>query len=106
MRSKVAFPEALEVGLLLTLMPLISPQGWDYVFLLSTLAVMIVVNYADRLPRYVRPATVVALLVIAFSIFDLMGRPAYQRFMRLSIITICYLIVIGALAVLRARKVA
>jgi Glycosyltransferase family 87 len=105
-RSRVAFPESLEIGLLLTLMPLISPQGWDYVFLLSTLAVMLLVNYADQLPRYVRFAAIAALLVIAFSIFDVMGRPAYQRFMRLSIITICYLVVIGALAVLRARKVA
>jgi hypothetical protein len=106
MRRGVAVPEPLEVGLLLTMMPLISPQGWDYVFLLSTLAVMLLVNYRDQLPRALRIATVGALAVIAFSIFDLMGRAAYQRFMRLSIITICYLVVIAAMAVLRARKVA
>ena len=105
-RSRVNRPEVLEVGLLLTMMPLISPQGWDYVFVLSTLAVMTLVNYSDRLPRYVRPAVVTALLVVAFSIFDLMGRAAYQRFMRLSIITICYFVIIGGLATLRARKVA
>jgi hypothetical protein len=35
-----------------------------------------------------------------------MGRPAYQRFMRLSIITICYLVIIGGLVALRARRVA
>jgi hypothetical protein len=106
LRGSVQFPEALEVGLLLTLMPLISPQGWDYVFLLSTLAVMVLVNYADQLPRALRPPVVAALLVVAFSIFDLMGRPAYQRFMRLSIVTICYLVIIAGLAALRARKVA
>ena len=105
-RSRVNRPEVLEVGLLLTMMPLISPQGWDYVFVVSTLAVMTLVNYSDRLPRYVRPAVVTALLVVAFSIFDLMGRAAYQRFMRLSIITICYLVIVGGLATLRARKVA
>jgi hypothetical protein len=106
LRAQVKRPEALEVGLLLTMIPLISPQGWDYVFLLSTLGVMALVNYADRLPRYVRPAVTAALLVVAFSIFDLMGRPAYQRFMRLSIITICYLVIIGGLVALRIRKVA
>jgi hypothetical protein len=106
MRARVSVPEPLEVGLLMTMMPLISPQGWDYVFLLSTLAVMALVNYSDRLPRYVRPAVIGALLIVAFSIFDLMGRPAYQRFMRLSIITICYLVIIGGLVALRVRRVA
>jgi hypothetical protein len=106
MRSRVRVPEPLEVGLLLTMMPLISPQGWDYVFLLSTLAVMLLVNYASELPRPVRICTTIALCLIAFSIFDIMGRPAYQRFMRLSIITVCYLVVIGALVVLRQRRVA
>ena len=88
------------------MMPIISPQGWDYVFLLSTLATMLLVNYRARLPAAIKPLVAGALIVIAFSIFDLVGRAAYQRFMRLSIITICYLIVIGGLAALRWRKVA
>ena len=62
MRARVPFPEPLEVGLLLTMMPLISPQGWDYVFLLSTLAVMLLVNYSDQLPRLVRRVTIAALV--------------------------------------------
>lgn len=106
MRGRVGVPEPLEVGLLLTLMPLISPQGWDYVFLLSTLAVMSLVNYSDQLPRYIRAPVIAALLIVAFSIFDLIGRPAYQLFMRLSMITICYLVIIGGLVALRARRVA
>ena len=75
MRARVSVPEPLEVGLLLTLIPLISPQGWDYVFLLSTLAVMSLVNYSDQLPRYIRAPVIAALLIVAFSIFDLIGRP-------------------------------
>ncbi len=106
MRGRVGVPEPLEVGLLLTLIPLISPQGWDYVFLLSTLAVMSLVNYSDQLPRYIRAPVIAALLIVAFSIFDLIGRPAYQLFMRLSMITICYLVIIGGLVALRARRVA
>ena len=106
MRGRVSVPEPLEVGLLLTLMPLISPQGWDYVFLLSTLAVMSLVNYSDQLPRYIRAPVIAAVLIVAFSIFDLIGRPAYQLFMRLSMITICYLVIIAGLVALRARRVA
>ena len=73
-RSNLAFPEGLEIGLLLTIMPIVSPQGWDYVFLISTPAVMYLVNYADGLPRSMRIGVTIALLVIAFSIFDLIGR--------------------------------
>ena len=105
-RSQVPAPEPLEAGLLLTMMPIISPQGWDYVFLVSTLATMLLVNYRARLPGLVKPAVTIALVVIAFSIYDVVGRTVYQRFMRLSLITICYVAVIGGLATLRWRKVA
>jgi len=105
-RSRIPVPEPLEAGLLLTMMPIISPQGWDYVFLLSTLATMLLVNYRSRLPSVMRFVVTVAIIVIGFSIFDLIGRWAYVRVMRLSMITICYLFVIGGLAALRWRKVA
>ena len=96
----------LEAALLLTLIPLLSPQGWDYVFLLATPAIVFFVNYADRLPLALRSATAVALATAAFSLFDVMGRRAYGTFMALSIITICFLVVIGALYALRVRRIA
>lgn len=105
-RRRVRFPEGLEASLLLTCIPLLSPQGWDYVFLVSMPAVVFLVNYADRLPRALRWTASTALAVIAFSLFDLMGRAAYGAFMALSIITLCYLVLLAALAALRARAVA
>jgi hypothetical protein len=105
-RRGLPFPEGLEVALLLTMMPIISPQGWDYVFLLATPAVMYLVNYADELPGHFRTAVTAALLIIAFSLFDLMGRAAYRVFMSWSIITWCFLLVIAGLVTLRLRRVA
>ena len=49
-RRSVSFPEGLEGSLLLLLIPLLSPQGWDYVLLIATPAVMYLANYLDRLP--------------------------------------------------------
>jgi hypothetical protein len=105
-RKGVKHPEALECALLLTLIPLLSPQGWDYVFLLSTPAVMLVLNYDDQLPRVARIATRVALATIALSVYDIMGRTAYGIFMSLSLITVCYFMVVAALYTLRRRGVA
>ncbi len=106
MRGRVRFPEGLEGAVLLTSIPLLSPQGWDYVFLVSTPGIMLLVNYGDQLPRAVRFFTALAVTTIAFSVYDLMGRAAYATFMSLSIVTICYLVVIGALATLRTRGAA
>ena len=60
-RAEIEFPEGLEGSLLLTLIPLLSPQGWDYVFLIATPAVVYVVNYRARLPGVLRVLTPAAL---------------------------------------------
>jgi hypothetical protein len=102
----VAHPAGLEAALLLVLIPLISPQGWDYVLLVATPAVVYLVNYEDRLPQGLRLPTLVALGIIAFTIFDLLGRVAYAAFMQMSGITLCFFVVIAALAALRQRRIA
>jgi hypothetical protein len=106
LRRRLAFPEGLEAAVLLTFIPLLSPQGWDYVFLIATPATMLIVNYFDRLPGAVRVLAAASLGTVAFSLFDVMGREAYARFMALSIVTVCYLGVIAALATLRTRGIA
>ncbi len=105
-RTGIRAPDVLECALLLTLIPLLSPQGWDYVFLISTPAIMLLVNYDDNLPRIAGILTRLALATIAFSVYDIMGRSAYGVFMSLSIITVCFFIVAAALHILRARAIA
>ena len=105
-RRGVKEPESLEGGLLLTLMPLLSPQGWDYVFLVSTPAVVLVANDEERLPQPLRALTILALAAIGLIVFDLVGRTAYYTLLRLSYISVCYFVVIIAIAALRLRKVA
>ncbi len=105
-RAGVRCPDVLEASLLLALIPLLSPQGWDYVFLVATPAVMLLVNELDRLPAALRLATVAALATIGLSLFDVMGRARYATFMAWSVITVCFLVVVAALAALRFRKVA
>jgi hypothetical protein len=105
-RRGIREPDPLEASLLLMLIPLLSPQGWDYVFLISTPAVMLLINELPSLPRNLRIATIAAIAVAALSIYDLMGRDAYATFMALSAITICFLVEVAALITLRFRRVA
>lgn len=106
LRRGLPFPEGLEGALLLTLIPLLSPQGWDYVFLLSAPAIAYLANYEARLPLALRTLTIIALPAIGLSLFDLMGRSAYRAFMEASMITWLYLVVTAALVTLRLRKIA
>jgi len=105
-RTALRAPEGLECAFLLTLIPLLSPQGWDYVFLISTPAIMLLVNYDHLMPGAARILTRIALATVALSLYDVMGRAAYGVFMSLSIITVCFFVVLGALYVLRTRAIA
>jgi hypothetical protein len=94
-RRRVREPEFLEIALLLTAIPLATPQGWDYMLLLSTPLVAALIAQAPRVSRLEAAVGLVTLGVVAFSLFDIMGRAAYARFMGLSIITVCYLVLWG-----------
>jgi hypothetical protein len=105
-RGGLDFPEGLEGSLLLMLIPLLSPQGWDYVLLLATPAVIVLANGLDRLPPLLSAATIVASVAIGLTLFDVMGRAAYGRFMELAVVTVCAVIMLAGLFVLRHKHIA
>ncbi len=96
----------LDVATLMLLVPLVSPQGWDYGLLGATPAVMLLVDVFDGLARPVRIAAGTALAVMSLSIFDVMGRRAYAAFMSVSAVTVCALVLVGALALVRRERLA
>jgi len=95
----------LECSVLLILIPLISPLGWDYTLLISVLGIMIIVNYFFRFTRLWRGVLVVNFCIVSLSLYDIMGRGLYAQFMFWSVITINFLITLGYLSYLRLRKV-
>jgi hypothetical protein len=105
-RGALKTPDTLEGSLLLLLIPLLSPQGWDYVFLIGTPAVMLLINDSDALPRGIRIAALASIAVVGLTIYDLVGQDLYATFMQLSIVTICAVIEFAALATLRFRRAA
>jgi alpha-1,2-mannosyltransferase len=95
----------LECGMALTLIPLVSPMGWDYTFLMALLAVTLIVDEFGRVPAAGRALLTVNFAVIGLTIYDIMGRHAYATFMQWSITTLNFVIVVAALAYLRFRRV-
>jgi hypothetical protein len=100
-RQKVENPDYLEFALLMLLIPLLSPQGWDYVLLLATPAVMCLVDRWSDVDAGWQTATGLGLALMGLTIFDLMGRALYARFMSLSLVTVAAIGTAMALAHLR-----
>jgi hypothetical protein len=95
----------LECSILLVLIPLVSPLGWDYTLLISALGVMLAIQNFFSYSKLWRIFLALNFSVIALSLYDLMGRKLYSKFMSWSVITINFLILIGYLAYLRFKKV-
>lgn len=99
-------PDYLEFSFLLLLIPLISPQGWDYVLLLATPAVMLVADRWRELSTGWRWWSGAALAIMGLSFFDVMGRAAYTQFMTWSVVSLCAIVIAATLAQIRVRRLA
>jgi hypothetical protein len=105
-RRRVKQPDYLEFGLLLLLVPLISPQGWDYVLLLGAPVVMCLIDRWPRLPTSWQLAAGAAMVILGFTIFDLLGRKIYGHLMELSVVTTGALLCAACGLYLRGRALA
>ncbi|MFC2168989.1 glycosyltransferase family 87 protein [Acidobacteriota bacterium] len=94
----------LDGALILILIPLISPLGWDYNFLMSVLGIMILLAKFKEFTSFWKAVLIFNFSIITFALYDILGREYYGTFMSLSITTINFLIIIGFLAYLRLRK--
>jgi hypothetical protein len=103
-RRAVPRPDYVDVAALMLVVPLLSPQGWDYVLLLGTPAVVCLVDRWQGLGGVWRLVVAVALATMCLTAFDVMGRAAYGQFMRLSVITVAAIAVVAALARVRSRR--
>jgi hypothetical protein len=105
-RRRVDDPAYLECALLLLLIPLISPQGWDYVLLLGTPAVVLILDRWRELQPPWRWGSAAALVLMGLSLFDIMGRTAYTWFMAWSVVSVCAIALVATLAQIRLRRLA
>jgi hypothetical protein len=102
-RTQGAHPEYFDAALLLFLIPLLSPQGWDYVLLLSTPAVLLLLDRLDDLERPQRWLLLFCLALGGLTFWDVLGREPYKALMMSRVLTLGALVQIGFLIRLRYR---
>jgi len=104
--TAVKRPGRLEACLLLLLIPLVSPLGWDYTFLAASPALVLILSHWKEYPPAARWLLAFDLGIIALSLYDILGRRLYAKFMSLSITTLCFSLLLFYLASLRLKRLA
>jgi hypothetical protein len=96
----------LELGLLLAAVPLLSPQGWDYMLLLALPVVLVTLDRWRETPRTWQVVLGTALILIALPLRELFGLDVYRQVMATGVVTIAALAVIASASRLRAAGLA
>ena len=105
-REHVTKPFYLEFGLLMLLVPIVSPQGWDYVLLLATPAFLCVADRWRALTAPWRAVTATSIVFASFTAVGLIGRPLYEILMNAGVVTVATLSLALCLVHLRLKNLA
>jgi hypothetical protein len=105
-RRRVTAPNYLEVALLLLVVPLLSPQGWDYVFLLGAPATVLLIDRWPRLPSPWRVAVVASWVAIGFPFREVVGLDLTRAILATADLTVAASILVAAVVWLRAKSLA
>ena len=102
-----ALPRAVVLDglLLIALIPLLAPLGWNYMMLMSLGGVMLLIQHLDRFGRFWRWLLIADLFTIAITISNVVGHELHAAFERASGATIQFGVLVGYLAALRFKRV-
>jgi hypothetical protein len=105
-RWRVAEPYYLEVAYFLVLIPLLSPQGWDYVLVIALPVYMCLVDrWPDLSPPW-RLIMLVGVLCTSFSVFDIVGRTLYTQMTQWGAVGVGAVLIALCAFHVRSRKLA
>jgi len=103
MTPSVKHPEVLEATFLFILIPLFSPLGWNYNYLYSLPAVMLIINAWNDFPRAARIALSVNFTVIGTSLVEVWGRGPFHFYTNYALVVLNFMIALAALVYLRIK---
>ena len=105
-RGLVAEPAFLEASFFFVLIPLLSPQGWDYVLLLALPAyVCLVDRWSETSPAW-RAVAMTGFVLTSFAFYDFMRRTLYFLLMDYGATTVGAVLLAACLIRLRWRALA
>jgi hypothetical protein len=101
---RVPNPHYLEAAYFLILVPLLSPQGWDYVLVIALPAYVYLIDRRSELSPSWRAVAVTGVFFTSFTIFDLLRRPLFTWLMSIGAVSIGAVLIDMCLIKLRWRE--
>jgi len=98
-------PEVLESAFLLILIPLFSPLGWNYNYLYSLLAVMLIISVWRHFPRAGQIVLIINFVVLSTSLIEIWGRTLFRFYTNQALVVINFLIVLVPMIYIRTKKI-
>jgi hypothetical protein len=105
-RQAVHHPDFLEGAYFAALIPLVSPQGWDYLLVLALPAYAYLVDRWRDTSTVWRAVAVAGFLLTSFSTYELMRRTVYFQLMAWGVGSVGVVIIAVSLFHLRSRNLA
>jgi hypothetical protein len=99
-------PMVLESIFLLILIPLFSPLGWNYNYLYSIPAVILIIAAWRQLTPALRTVLTLNFLFIVTSLIEFWGRELFRFYTHYAFVAVNFLIVLVTLFHLRLKKIA
>jgi hypothetical protein len=105
-RTRVSNPAYLECGLLMLLIPLLSPQGWDYVLLLAAPVVIMAIDRWSAMSLPLQIAAVAVGVVFATPLRLFVDVDTYNLVMATAFVSVAAVMLVIVAVDLRRRMLA
>jgi hypothetical protein len=102
---EVQGPEVLESSFLFIMIPLFSPLGWNYNYLYSFLAVMLIVSAFNKFPLSLKIVLIINFAMISTSLVELWGRALFHFYTQYSLVVVNFFVVLFGIFYLRLKKI-
>jgi hypothetical protein len=102
--ASIENPEVLETAFLLVLIPVFSPLGWNYNYLYSLLAAMLILSAWRHFPRTAQIILSANFVIIGTNLIELWGRELFHFYTHYALAVLNFLIVLASLVYLRAKN--
>jgi hypothetical protein len=103
-RRPVLTPNYLEGAYFFTLIPQLSPQGWDYVMIVALPAYMLLVDRWREMRPAWRVVTMLGFILTSFAVYDIYRRTLYLTLMAWAAPSVGALLIAASLVHLRWRQ--
>ncbi|MHB8055931.1 MAG: glycosyltransferase family 87 protein, partial [Candidatus Aminicenantales bacterium] len=105
-KAGLAGTEPLEASVLIMLIPLLSPLGWNYNYLYGLPAVFILCKVYDSFTPWEKGLLIADFILIGGTIREVLGKAAFRFYTGQALVVPCFLFLFALLIQIRRRRLA